>query len=199
MPVEFECKDIGNQNCGFKTEANTPEELISKVNQHVRSAHGMNPTDAQERVERAIKEKESWRQSGSITGETGSMANETGSAKSTTYGQESTSSWNQPSGQGMQTTTGTGGTGSTYESAKRPGQPGWQTQRFGEQQGEQYRQTGQERGTAQDVDERTGTQSGMRTTDTEYGGTGSMPTQRGRNVTQTTTASKTVEDEEVEE
>lgn len=197
MPVEFECKDIGNQNCGFKTEANTPEELITKVNQHVRSAHGMNPTDAQERVERAIKEKEPWRQSSSMTGDTGSMTNETVSP-TTSYGQGTSSSWNQPASQGMQheQTTTAGRPESTNQPVTQPGQPGWQTQRFGEQQGEQYRQTGQETSTMQNINEQTGTQSGMSRTDNEFG-SGTMSGQRGRNVTQTTT--ETVEDEEVEE
>jgi predicted small metal-binding protein len=193
MPVEFECKDIGNQNCGFKAEADTPEELITKVNQHVRSAHGINPTDAQERVERAIKEKESWRTSGNLMGETGSKV-PTNIGTGSNYGE--TSSWNQPSSQGMeQEQTMSGGPGSTYQSGSQPGQPGWQTQRFGQQQGEQYRQTGQEASTSNQYYGQTGTQSQMNTETPQYGS--NTPSQRGRNgVSETTTSQTEQEDEE---
>lgn len=81
MPMEFECRDIGNQNCGFKAEANTQEELVAKVNQHVRSAHGMNPTDAQEKIERAMKEKEGGRGSSSRMTGIGSNTESTSSGQ----------------------------------------------------------------------------------------------------------------------
>ena len=182
MPVEFACRDIGNQNCGFKAEANTPEELITKVNQHVRSAHGINPTDAQERVERAIKEKESWQESSSLMGETGSTVPRP---------IETTSGWNQPPATEQEAP---GGPGSTFQSGNQsPSQPGRESQRFGQQQGEQYRQTGQEESTEHEYAGQTGTQSQMETdtAGTIYG----SQTQRARGIIEN---NQTREDEEVE-
>lgn len=40
MAKSFKCADIG-MNCGFQTTANTTEQLMPKIAEHARTAHGM--------------------------------------------------------------------------------------------------------------------------------------------------------------
>ncbi|MBX8632203.1 MAG: DUF1059 domain-containing protein [Thermoplasmata archaeon] len=55
---EFKCKDVG-MNCGFETSAKTKEELMPKIVEHAKTAHGMTsiPDDMKKKVEGAIKKK----------------------------------------------------------------------------------------------------------------------------------------------
>lgn len=171
--MEFECKDIGNQNCGFKAEANTQEELVTKVNQHMRSAHGMNPTDAQDKVERAIKEKEAWRGSSS-TNSTGSSF-QSGSERQG-YSQQ---------GQNQQTD----GTGQESRTTQRYGQTSTQPQTGTMETGkygQQTRESGQ--------DQRSG-MTNSTSTEKQYESTKTDQGQRGRG---TKLASEKTTDEEDE-
>jgi predicted small metal-binding protein len=45
MALSLACKDVG-QNCNFKAQAATEEELLKKVAQHAKQAHGMGTIDA---------------------------------------------------------------------------------------------------------------------------------------------------------
>jgi len=45
MPVSIGCKDVG-VDCSFTAEAATEEELLKKVAQHAKDAHGMTNIDA---------------------------------------------------------------------------------------------------------------------------------------------------------
>jgi len=45
MPVSVGCKDVG-VDCSFTAEAPTEEELLKKVAQHAKDAHGMTSIDA---------------------------------------------------------------------------------------------------------------------------------------------------------
>jgi predicted small metal-binding protein len=40
MGVQFRCEDVGVA-CGAVTDAGSPEELLGKVQDHARSAHGV--------------------------------------------------------------------------------------------------------------------------------------------------------------
>ncbi len=46
-------------NCGFETSAKTKEELMPKIVEHAKTAHGMTsiPDDMKKKVEGAIKKK----------------------------------------------------------------------------------------------------------------------------------------------
>ncbi len=54
----FHCKDIG-MNCGFSTEARSTDELMPKIVEHARNAHGMKEisADLKQKVTDAIKMK----------------------------------------------------------------------------------------------------------------------------------------------
>jgi predicted small metal-binding protein len=56
MALSLACKDVG-QNCSFKAEAATEEELLKKVSQHAKQAHGMATIDqaTMAKVKGAIK------------------------------------------------------------------------------------------------------------------------------------------------
>jgi predicted small metal-binding protein len=56
MKYSVGCKDVG-MNCDFKAEASTEEELLKKVAQHAKDAHGMTTIDAATlaKVKSAIK------------------------------------------------------------------------------------------------------------------------------------------------
>jgi predicted small metal-binding protein len=45
MALSLACKD-GGQNCCFKAQAVTDEELLKKMAQHAKQAHGMSTIDA---------------------------------------------------------------------------------------------------------------------------------------------------------
>ncbi len=55
MPT-FACKDIG-MACPFKAEAATEPELMKKIAEHAKSAHGMDqvPPDVMAKIKKAIK------------------------------------------------------------------------------------------------------------------------------------------------
>jgi predicted small metal-binding protein len=55
MP-SFKCKDTG-MACPFETTAKTEAELMTKIAEHARKAHGMKtiPPDLMEKVKKAIK------------------------------------------------------------------------------------------------------------------------------------------------
>ncbi len=57
MKHSVACKDVGMKNCDFKAEASTEEELLRKVAQHAKDAHGMATIDAATlaKVKSAIK------------------------------------------------------------------------------------------------------------------------------------------------
>lgn len=61
MTKQFACKDVG-MDCGFKAEASTEEELMTKIAQHAREVHNMNeiPPELLQKVKGAIKEKRRW-------------------------------------------------------------------------------------------------------------------------------------------
>lgn len=42
---KFACRDIG-MSCGFKTEAKNEKELMAKIANHAKSAHGMSSIDS---------------------------------------------------------------------------------------------------------------------------------------------------------
>lgn len=52
----FHCKDIG-MNCGFSAEANSTEDLMPKIVEHAKNAHGINEItpDLKQKVTDAIK------------------------------------------------------------------------------------------------------------------------------------------------
>lgn len=52
----FHCKDIG-MNCGFSVEAKSTEELMPKIVEHAKEAHGINEItpDLKQKVTDAIK------------------------------------------------------------------------------------------------------------------------------------------------
>ena len=56
MP-SFKCRDIG-MNCGWEASASNVEELMQKIAEHAREAHGITeiPQDLVEKVKSAIKE-----------------------------------------------------------------------------------------------------------------------------------------------
>jgi predicted small metal-binding protein len=55
MP-SFKCSDTG-MACPFETEADTEDELMTKIAKHASEAHGMEtiPPDVMEKVKKAIK------------------------------------------------------------------------------------------------------------------------------------------------
>ncbi|MEM3852385.1 MAG: DUF1059 domain-containing protein [Methanomassiliicoccales archaeon] len=55
---EFKCKDIG-MNCGFEASAPSKEELMPKIAEHAKTAHGITqiPDDLKKKVDGAIKKK----------------------------------------------------------------------------------------------------------------------------------------------
>lgn len=57
MAKSFACKDIG-MTCGFRTRANTEEELMQKIAAHAQKAHKMASIDAATltKVKAAIRE-----------------------------------------------------------------------------------------------------------------------------------------------
>ncbi len=57
MKHSIACKDVGIENCDFKAEASTEEELLQKVAQHAKDVHGMATIDAATlaKVKSAIK------------------------------------------------------------------------------------------------------------------------------------------------
>lgn len=57
MTKNFKCADVG-LNCPFETTANTTEQLMPKIADHARTAHGMAqiPKDTLEKIRAAIKE-----------------------------------------------------------------------------------------------------------------------------------------------
>jgi predicted small metal-binding protein len=59
MKHSVACKDVG-VNCDFKAEASTEEELLRKVAQHAKDAHGMTTIDdaTLAKVKSAIKKTE---------------------------------------------------------------------------------------------------------------------------------------------
>ncbi|MGC8645157.1 MAG: DUF1059 domain-containing protein [Thermoplasmata archaeon] len=52
----FKCADIG-MNCGFEAKASSKEELMPKIAEHAKTAHGMAeiPPDVMDKVNKAIK------------------------------------------------------------------------------------------------------------------------------------------------
>jgi len=56
MTLSLACKDVGT-NCSFTAKAETEEELLKKVAQHAKEAHGMTSIDAATlaKVKSAIK------------------------------------------------------------------------------------------------------------------------------------------------
>jgi predicted small metal-binding protein len=56
MTLSLSCKDVG-ANCSFVAKAETEEELLKKVAQHAKEAHGMTSIDAATlaKVKSAIK------------------------------------------------------------------------------------------------------------------------------------------------
>jgi predicted small metal-binding protein len=56
MTLSISCKDVGT-DCSFTAKAETEEELLKKVAQHAREAHGMTSIDAATlaKVKSAIK------------------------------------------------------------------------------------------------------------------------------------------------
>jgi predicted small metal-binding protein len=56
MP-SFKCKDIG-MDCPFEASAPTEDELMKKIAQHAKEAHGMEtvPPETMEKIKKAIKE-----------------------------------------------------------------------------------------------------------------------------------------------
>lgn len=56
MALSLACKDVG-QNCNFKAQAATEDELLKKVAQHAKEAHGMSNIDpaTMAKVKGAIK------------------------------------------------------------------------------------------------------------------------------------------------
>ena len=56
MTLSIACKDVGT-DCSFTAEAETEEELLKKVAQHAKEAHGMTTVDAATlaKVKSAIK------------------------------------------------------------------------------------------------------------------------------------------------
>lgn len=57
MPKSFKCADVG-MNCGFQTTANTSEQLMPKIAEHAKNAHGLSqiPQELLAKVKAAIKE-----------------------------------------------------------------------------------------------------------------------------------------------
>lgn len=57
MTATFACRDIGME-CGFTAEAQSKEDLLPKIAEHAKSAHGMDtiPDDIFAKVNSAIKE-----------------------------------------------------------------------------------------------------------------------------------------------
>jgi predicted small metal-binding protein len=57
MAKKFKCADIG-MKCGFETTADTTEQLMPKIANHAKTAHGMTsiPSDILAKVQAAIKE-----------------------------------------------------------------------------------------------------------------------------------------------
>jgi predicted small metal-binding protein len=57
MTLSISCKDVGT-DCDFVAQAETEDELLQKVAQHAKEAHGMTEVDADTlaRVKSAIKE-----------------------------------------------------------------------------------------------------------------------------------------------
>jgi predicted small metal-binding protein len=58
MTLSIACKDVDvKSNCNFVATANTEDELLSKVAQHAKEAHGMTAIDADTaaKVKAAIK------------------------------------------------------------------------------------------------------------------------------------------------
>jgi len=55
---EFKCKDIG-MGCGFEASAPSKEELMPKIVEHAKTAHGITqiPPDLAKKVDGAIKKK----------------------------------------------------------------------------------------------------------------------------------------------
>lgn len=55
---EFKCKDIG-MNCGFEASAGSKEELMPKIVEHAKTAHGITtiPDDLAKKVDAAIKKR----------------------------------------------------------------------------------------------------------------------------------------------
>lgn len=55
MP-SFKCSDIG-MKCGFETSAGSQDELMKRIAEHAREAHGMTtiPDDVLEQVKKAIR------------------------------------------------------------------------------------------------------------------------------------------------
>lgn len=58
MTAKFACNDIGVE-CGFTAEAPTKEELMPKIIEHAKTAHGMEtvPNDIKAKISAAIKEE----------------------------------------------------------------------------------------------------------------------------------------------
>ena len=56
MTLSIACKDVGS-NCSFVAKAESEEELLKKVAQHAKEAHGMSNIDAATlaKVKSAIK------------------------------------------------------------------------------------------------------------------------------------------------
>ncbi len=54
----FECKNIG-MNCGFKTTANTEDEMLAKIAEHAKTVHHMDKIDDETmaKVREAIKDE----------------------------------------------------------------------------------------------------------------------------------------------
>jgi len=57
MAKSFKCADVG-MNCGFQTTANTTEQLMPKIADHAKTAHGITqiPKELLAKVQAAIKE-----------------------------------------------------------------------------------------------------------------------------------------------
>ncbi len=57
MAKKFKCADIG-MKCGFEATANTTDELMPKIADHAKAAHGMTeiPKDILAKVQAAIKD-----------------------------------------------------------------------------------------------------------------------------------------------
>ena len=58
MTKRFGCSDVG-VNCNWTTTADSEEDIMKKIKEHAKNAHGFNeiPQDLAEKVKSAIKEQ----------------------------------------------------------------------------------------------------------------------------------------------
>lgn len=55
----FRCADVGNADCRWEAKGRTEDELMTKINQHAREAHGMTSIDdrTRSRIKDSIRER----------------------------------------------------------------------------------------------------------------------------------------------